>query len=139
MRVERFRNLHREEGFGLIEEEAAVAVGARDKRGAGVGGEGQRAVFYSFGAGQEFVEGGGVEAVEDEDLGAAEQRGVQFEARVLGRGTDQSDRAVLDKGQKAVLLRAVEAVDFVHEEECTLTERRGVTGGSEDALEVGDA
>jgi hypothetical protein len=52
-----------------------------------------------------------------EDARPREQRPVDLEARVLGRGADQHHRAVLDRGQQAVLLRLVEAMDLVHEED----------------------
>jgi hypothetical protein len=58
-----------------------------------------------------------VEAVEDQDLGAREEGGVQLEGRVLGGGPDQHDGAVLHVRQEAILLRLVEAVDLVDEEQ----------------------
>ena len=48
---------------------------------------------------------------------AREQRAVQLERRVLGRGAHEHDVAGLDERQERVLLRAVEAVDLVHEEQ----------------------
>ena len=58
-----------------------------------------------------------VEAAEDQHLAARQQGGVELEAGVLGRRADQGHRAVLDIGQEAVLLRAIEAVDLVHEQQ----------------------
>ena len=58
-----------------------------------------------------------VEPAEDQHLAARQQRGVELEARILGRRADQGDRAVLDIRQEAVLLGAVEAVDLVHEQQ----------------------
>ena len=51
------------------------------------------------------------------DLGAREQRGVDLEVRVLGRRPDERDQPLLDGGQQRVLLRLVEAVDLVEEED----------------------
>ncbi len=52
------------------------------------------------------------------DHGAArEERRVHLEVRVLGRRADQRDEAVLDRVQHRVLLRLVEAVDLVDEED----------------------
>ncbi|KKM84610.1 hypothetical protein LCGC14_1297350, partial [marine sediment metagenome] len=50
----------------------------------------------------------------------AEQSGREREAGVLGGGAHQRHRAALDDGQEAVLLRAVEAVDLVHEQQGAL-------------------
>ena len=46
----------------------------------------------------------------------ARQRGVDEHRRVVRRGADQDDGAVLDVRQQDVLLGFVEPVDFVHEE-----------------------
>src|SRR5256886_6140363 len=43
-------------------------------------------------------------------------RSRQLEARVLGRGADQRDDPVLDPGQERILLRPVEPVNLVAEE-----------------------
>ena len=51
------------------------------------------------------------------DLGAREQRRVDLEVRVLGRRPDERDQPLLDGGQQRVLLRLVEAVDLVEEED----------------------
>ena len=49
------------------------------------------------------------------DLGAGEQRRDDFERRVFRGGADQHHVAALDVGQKGVLLRFVEAMNFVNE------------------------
>ena len=51
------------------------------------------------------------------DLDAREQGGVDLEVRVLGRRADQRHEALLDRRQERVLLRLVEAVDLVEEED----------------------
>ncbi len=51
------------------------------------------------------------------------ERAVELEGRVLGGGADQHDRAVLDIGQEAVLLGAVEAMDLVDEQQRALARR----------------
>ena len=63
-----------------------------------------------------------------EHLRAREQRGVDLERRILGRGADQHDVAGLDARQKRVLLRLVEAVDLVDEDD------RAASGRAADAL-----
>ena len=49
-------------------------------------------------------------------LRSREQRAVDLEVRVLGRGADQRQEPFLDGRQQRVLLRLVEAVDLVQEE-----------------------
>ena len=55
--------------------------------------------------------------LELDDLAAGEQGRVDLEIGVLGRGADQRQQPVLDRGQQRVLLRLVEAVDLVEEED----------------------
>ena len=55
--------------------------------------------------------------LQDVDLRARQQRRVDLERRVLGRRADQDDVAGLDAGQEGVLLRLVEAVDLVDEQD----------------------
>ena len=54
--------------------------------------------------------------MQDQDLRTAEQRGVEFEGGILGCRADQRYGAVLDKGQKPILLRAVETVNLVYKQ-----------------------
>src|SRR6185437_13153125 len=46
-----------------------------------------------------------------------EQGGVELEVRVLRRRTDQRHETLLDAGKQRILLRLVEAVDLVEEED----------------------
>ena len=46
----------------------------------------------------------------------AHERRIDFEERVLGRGTHQRDDPVLDPGQQRILLRLGEAMDFIEEQ-----------------------
>ena len=138
-RVERLGDLDREQGLGLVEQEAAVAVGAGDQRLARLGGEREAGALERLGAADQLLERCMVEPAQDQHLAARQQRGVELEARVLGRRADQRHRAVLDVGQEAVLLRAIEAVDLVHEQQGLLAGSRGGPRFGEDLLEVGDA
>ena len=54
---------------------------------------------------------------EDVDLAAAQKRRNDLERGVLGRGADERDDALLHGAQERILLRFVETVDFVDEEE----------------------
>ena len=54
---------------------------------------------------------------EGKNAGAGQESGVEFEGRVFRRRADEDDRAVFHDGQETVLLRAVEAMDLVDEEQ----------------------
>src|SRR3546814_8671245 len=62
-----------------------------------------------------------------------------LEGRVLGGGADQDHRAVLDIGQEAVLLGAVEAVDLVDEQQSAAPGQAALPGALEHLAQVGDA
>ena len=62
----------------------------------------------------EFVFG---ERLKSVDAAAGEQRGDDFEGGVLGGGADKPDGAALDVGKEGILLRLVEAMDLVDEED----------------------
>ena len=80
------------------------------------------------------------EALQREDTAAGQQGSDDLEGRVLGGGADEGDGAVLDVGEDDVLLRLVEAVDFVHEQDGGLrVHALAVAGLGHDAAEVGDA
>ena len=81
-----------------------------------------------------------LERPELEDAAAREQRGVDVEEGVLGRRADQDHRAVLDVRQQRVLLRAVEAVDLVDEEDRALVrDLAAPLRAGDDLADVGDA
>ena len=137
--VERLAKLDRENRLGLVEEEAPVAVGAGDQRLARFGGDRKRALLDRLGAADQFLQRLMVEPAQDQYLAARQQRGVELEARILGGRADQRHRPVLDIGQEAVLLGAVEAMDFVHEQQGLVPGfRRGARLG-EQFLQIGDA
>ena len=58
----------------------------------------------------------GGERLEHIHARARQQRVVHFEGRILRRRADENQRAVLDIGQKRILLRFVEAVHLVEEQ-----------------------
>jgi hypothetical protein len=62
-------------------------------------------------------EGLGAERFERDHAAAGEERGDDAERGVLRRRADQRDRASLDVGEQRVLLRLVQAVDLVDEEQ----------------------
>ena len=78
--------------------------------------------------------------LEAPDSKARQQRRIDFEVRVLGRCTDERDRAVLDVRQERVLLRLVEAVDLVDEQDGALAVQRESVLRCRDArADLGDA
>src|SRR3989442_165189 len=58
-----------------------------------------------------------LQGLQDEYATPRQQRAPELEARVLGRSADQGDRAVLDPREEGVLLRLVEVVDLVAEQD----------------------
>src|SRR6266704_1728104 len=61
-----------------------------------------------------------VQRLENEDPAPRQQRTRQLEGRILRRRTDEREDAVLDPGEKRVLLRLVEPMDLVAEEDRAL-------------------
>ncbi len=66
------------------------------------------------------LEVGERQAFEHQHLRPGQKRGVQLEGGVLGGGADEQDGAVFHMRQEPVLLRLVEAVDLVDEQERAL-------------------
>ena len=80
------------------------------------------------------------ERLELDHLAAGEQRRVDLEVRVLGRRADQRQQPLFDRGQERVLLRLVEAVDLVEEEDRPLAvPAEAVAGPLHDPADVVDA
>ena len=81
----------------------------------------------------------GRKAVEHEHLGARQQRGVEFEGRVLGGRADERYGAVFHHRQETVLLGAIEAMDFVDEQQRPLPGVPAALRGLENLAQFGDA
>ncbi len=84
----------------------------------------------------EFVFG---ERLEGVDAAAGEQRGDDLEGGILGGGADEPDGAALDVGKEGVLLRLVEAMDLVDEEDGARAVVRGFFRVDHDLLDLLDA
>ena len=125
--------------LGQRDQVAAVAVGHREHRCPPLGVDRQLAAERRLDAVEQRAERRLVEAPQHQHLAARQQRGVQLERRVLGGGADQRHRAVLDVGQEAVLLGAVEAVDLVDEQQRALAVAPPLACRLEHAAQVGDA
>jgi hypothetical protein len=70
------------------------------------------------------------QAPQHEDFRARQQRGVDFKRRVLRRRADEDDVARFDAREKGVLLRLVEAVDFVDEDDRAAARRPRIRSAS---------
>ena len=75
----------------------------------------EASLFVVQGALQQATIWSSVKRLEDVHAAAGEQRGDDFEGRILGGGADQSNVAFLHVRKERILLGLVEAVDFVDE------------------------
>src|SRR4051812_3046119 len=82
--IERGVELHIEQCLDLIEQEAAVAVGAGNQCIARIPGERNGPANFGFGTLDQSVQCLLVQPPEDEYLTARQESGVELEARVLG-------------------------------------------------------
>ncbi len=114
------RGLHSQ--FQRVEHTARIAVGYAHQviERVLIEHDRQRAVA-AFGIGQGLARHGAqvvlAQAAQLEDAAAADQRLVDLEIGIFSGRADQDDGAVLHPGQERVLLRLVEAVDFIHKED----------------------
>ena len=92
-----------------------------------------------LGAGEQLFDRAGVERLEHQDAGARQQRRNQFKRRILGGRADQHDGAVLHHRQEGILLGAVEAVNFVDEEQRALPGLTARPRRIEHLFQIGDA
>ena len=77
--------------------------------------------------------------MELEDLGSRDEGGVEVEERVVRCGTDEEDGTFFHVGEKDVLLRFVEAMDFIDKQDCASSSAGGAVFGVEKCLaEIGD-
>ena len=70
---------------------------------------------------------------------AREQRGVDFERRILGGGANQANAAFFNVWKESVLLRFVEAMNFVDEDDGARAVLAGAVGVAHDLLDFLDA
>ena len=109
--------------FEQIEQTPRIAVGQPDQAFA------RRRVKFEVGqrtlagAVEQGTHLGLVERFEHIDRSPRQQRRIDLEGRVFGRCADEGEQARFDERQKAVLLRLVEAVDFIDEEDGALALR----------------
>src|SRR3954451_14999074 len=92
-----------------------------------------------LGAGDQAAEGNVVEPFQDEDLAAGQQRPVEFKAGILCGRANEHDGAVLDVGQKGILLGAIKAVDLVDKQQGALANLTPSLRRLEDLSQIRDA
>ncbi len=87
----------------------------------------------------QFFEMFDLERFELKNLRAGDERTVDVEERIVSRGADEAEVSAFDVGQEDILLRLVEVVDLVHEENRSLPGSANAIGGSsDDAAHVGN-
>ena len=91
------------------------------------------------GAAQESDDLGFGKRLEHVDAATREQRGDDLEGGILGGCADEADGAALDVGQEGVLLRLVEAVNLIDEEDGPRVHPGGLRGGDHHLLDLLDA
>ena len=74
-------------------------------------------LFVVKGAMEQLTEIFGFEALQSKQARTTHKRFVDFEVRVFSGGTDQGESAVLDPRKQRILLRTVEAMDFIDEQD----------------------
>ena len=123
---------------------ARVAVRLLGQKRPGLIGHGQRRAKRAAGGGKCAVDHAGQlfgrQRFEDEHAHPREERRDHLERRVLGRGAEQHDGAVLHVWQEGVLLRLVEAMDLVDEEDraaAALPDHPGLLDHAPDVLHAG--
>src|SRR5262249_6135750 len=124
--------------FGERERRASVAIRHADQGLARFGIKWQSLVFDRLGACQQLLDRDGIKRLEHHHPCARQQRRDQLERRILRRRPDEDDRAVLDNGQKRVLLCPVEAVNLIHKQQGSPPDLAARTRGIEHLLEIGD-
>ena len=107
--------------FEGVQAFAGVAVGELGEVGARVGVDlhfviAEAALLVGEGAIDQLFELFDLERLELKNLGARNQRAVYVEKRVVGRGADQTQISALHIRQENVLLRLVEVMNFVDEQ-----------------------
>ena len=137
--IKRFGEVDGIERFDLVEQEAAIAIRRSDECGTGIGGDWQRPVFAGLRAIEQLAERCFVQPPDDEHLGAAENGSVQLETGVFGGGAHQCYRAVLDDAKEAILLGAIEAVDFIDKQQRFLPRTCRIAGFGEQLFQFGNA
>ena len=103
--------------LGQSDDGAAVAIGHGDERFARVVSERQLALLMGLGAGKQRLQTLIVKPLEGKHARPRQKRRVELEGWVLRGSADEDDGAVLHVRQEGILLRPVEAMNLVDEEQ----------------------
>ena len=95
--------------------------------------------FDRLSAGEKLLERFRIEPLEHHDARAREKRRDQLEGGILRRGADKNNGAVFHDWKERVLLRAIEAMNLVDEEERTFPGLATSAGSVEHLFEIADA
>ena len=106
-----------------VQKRAPVAIGHVQQRLAGIPRQRQGAAQVLFRPLRHALQIGRRQPVQHDHLCPAEQGGVEFERRILSSGPHQQDGAVFHMRQEPILLRLVETVDLIHEQQRALPVR----------------
>ena len=99
-----------------VEQAACIAIRQSDQPFTGIRGEAQIRQRPFAGTVKQGAHLRLIERLQHIDRSTREQGGIDLERRIFGRRADEGQQARFDEGQEAVLLRLIEAVDFVDEE-----------------------
>ena len=102
--------------FEQVDQAARIAVSLRDQAQFGILGESQIRQRLAASALEKLRHLVIRQRLEHVHRGAREQGGIDFEGRIFGRRTDKGQQPTFNVRQKGILLRLVEAMDFVDEE-----------------------
>ncbi len=122
-----------------VDEPAPIAVGHGDQGRPGVVVERQLPSLMRLGTLDQRLERGVIQPLESQHAGPGQKRRIQLEGRVLRGRADQHDRAVFHMGQEGILLRAVEAMDLVDEQQRAPPRLALGLGRIEDFAQIRDA
>ena len=113
----------RKQFFRKIEKEPPVAVGHRFQHVSGFISKRQGPPFESFCTREKSFQCHVIKATQDKHLGTGKDGRIELEGRVLSRRANEDDGAVFHMRQEAILLRSVETVDLIHEQQRAPTGR----------------
>ncbi len=136
--IQRLHCFQRGKFFGEVQHITAIAIGHGAQGCPRIFGERKFLAIMSFGALEQRFESRIIEPAQHQHLRAGKKRAVQLERRVLGCRADKHHRSIFHHGKEAILLAAIEAVNFIDEQQCALPHPAALAGGFEGFLEIGN-
>ena len=135
-RIQRLVSADAGDPFDEIEKRPSVAAGHIDQQTFCFRSQRQRNAEQTFRAHGKHLQILPIQRLEHHDLHSGQQRSIKLERRIFGRRADQNHRPLFDVGQKPVLLRFVETMYFIGEQNSPEASEPSVAGRSEDFLQV---